>query len=899
MDANLVARELEMTLLAKLLEGHHVDASSNIMMPASVLLHLLRSYLGPEISMRDMEAAVEISPLLNNAAYTREIKFGDVQSDRGIRLSVFHWDKTAMSARPFQKMLREHGERPRPSLAATTFQGGPLGLTPKSFEVRNEGYGTQKDVTILGIAAPDWITAEFTGNSGTLAACPPAGGVYKGQVIIATNTNDITLPVSTESADFAFPARNELTLEELIPQHPDIDQAATEQLLDQILTGMKFERLPGGIFIRQGKEIAKQRSNNWWLSETEIRTGGLVAIGYPAKFTVYADSGGKTDKYTEEVVAEHGQLGGAGLADLFDCLDVQVGQKLSLEPYRGGYKIKLSPAEPWRMARGHTFWLQGPVNTVLEQHEVLDTLLERADNRNITVNLLLSGEPSLPEELVRQHRSGRLTIRFSQSPLPYRLIVCDEECSAFVPPFGPLQRGISLPQVIWEAASPLEGRDYRQLAWQRGKRGEDSDEWGLLDLELSVAMDKLAQALRPAANKAVHLNAQQKQHLMVNLPRQAQQLGIDKQPLLAAPILEPLKLSPEQVNASSLALRVTAGGYLVVRPQQLGGQREYARYIGNLYGGVIHHSQLRKLVEVFTGRSYESTSFVAASLYDLGWAGNGYRRPRQAWEPVSRELTPFTAEVLAHFQDRTEAIHWLRRHVAASEAQLERAISQAVPLISEKQNQQAVKRTRTVPRNERNSQPKAPKLITDRLQVITQPQIPQSVTSPEIKTQVIFAPLIKSDVALPDPRFMPFSAVHQAVKQLIEAEGPLPEVWLIRRYAKQIRCNPRQIQALLLEALNHCVNRGEAKQERYPCGHIEYLVEGQQATLRERGERCAEDIPFGEWCALLQALGLATTECNDAQAYKQATRAFKFGNDARRVSQLLALALQTVRKKIA
>lgn len=200
-------------------------------------------------------------------------------------------------------------------------------------------------------------------------------------------------------------------------------------------------------------------------------------------------------------------------------------------------------------------------------------------------------------------------------------------------------------------SNALEGRDYREQAWQRRSEGGE----GLLDLELSVAMAKLAQALEPVPVKVVKIDDAQRRRLQVELPVHARQLGIGHKPLLAGPILKRHGVRVEQVNAHAPGIRVTAGGYLVLLSQDLGGQRDWARYIVNLYGGVIHHSQLRKLVEAFKGRPLEADKFRNDSLHLLGWGGNGYRRPKQPWEPAKRELTPFVAEVLAHFESRQEA----------------------------------------------------------------------------------------------------------------------------------------------------------------------------------------------------------------------------------------------------
>lgn len=902
MDAHLVARELEMTLLAKLLESRHVNASSNISMPAAALLHLLREYLGPGVTMPDLKAACNTSEHLTWTPYAREIEIAGIRSDEGVRLTVFRWNKFAATAEPFRTILATHEERPRPPIAATTFRGGPLGLKKVSFEIRNEGYGTQEDVLVRRVTAPDWVAARRTKNRITLSACPAQGGVYRGQVTVTTNVNNVTLDVSTESAAFSLPARNELTLEELIPVHPDIDRDATERLLEKVLRQLKYERLPGGLFIKHGAASSQVRSNDWWLTESEILTGGLTGLGYPARFMVYADADGKVDKYNEEVTAEHGQLGG-GLADLFEYLDVQVGQRLSLTPYKGGYKMTLSPAEPWRTARGHTFWLQGPAATVLNHPEVLDALLQRADEKNVTINLLLSGDAALPDDLVRQHRAGRLTIRHAAQPLPYRLIVCDEDGAAYVPPHGPMQRPAAPPQSLWDTSSPLEGRDYRELAWQRGRRGEDSDEWGLLDLELSVAMAKLANALRPLPTQAVKVTEAQRKRLLLDLPKEARQWHIDQKPTLAAPLLERFGLSPEQVNAHGYGVRVTAGGYLVRRPQDLGGQRDWAAYVGNLYGGVIHHSQLRKLVEAFTGQRLESTSFVTSSLAALGWAGNGYRRPRQTWEPGTRELSPFVAEVLVHFDTRQEALGWLRRNVAATEAQLERAMTKAAPLVAHFMRQAALT-TPTPTAMPQESMRQSPASTKGKGKgggkapaVPTPPQKTAHASKQQaVKRELKFELLRGLSTTLADPRSAERSAVKSDVLKLIQEEGPITQTWLVRRYSLLSRLNIRQVQASVQGVLDQMVEQGEVNRVVFPCGHTEYLRPGQSARLRERGTRNPEDISFGEWCELLHALGLTTEDCDEARAHKEAIRAYRFGSDAQRVRPLIGMALSAARQ---
>lgn len=886
MDANLVARELEMTLLAKVLEGRYVDASSNLTMPAAALLHLMRGYLGPEVTLSDLQAAAASSRVLECSPYIREYSVAGVTSAQGVKLSLHHWNPVAATRAPFENLLAEHATRPRPPIAATTFKGGMLGTNPVTFEVCNEGYGTRKDIQVTGVDAPDWVTATTEGNKVTLAASPAQAGVYSGTLTVQTNANDVLVNLCTQSADFELPGRDEVTLEELLTVHPDIDQAATIRLIEGHLTRLRFERLPGGVFIRRGVHTQSQRVEDWWLSHSAITSGSVPASGYPPLFTVYADEGSKTDKYAVQVTAQHGQLGGE-LGELFELLNIQDGQKLHLENYKGGFKATFSPAEPWRTASGHTYWLQGPSATVTQHPDVLDCLLRLSDDKNITVNLLLSGEAELPSDLTRQHRAGRLTIRWTGVPIPYRLIVCGEGCEMYLPPYGGLQRPATPPQALWEAAAPLLGQDYREQAWQRG-RGEGTSEGGLLDLDLSVGMARLADALRPAVapKTPVRISPEEREHLLSDLPRLASELQIRTRPVLAAPHLKALKLSASKVNAGGNGVRVTAGGYLVPRPQDIGRQRECARYLGELYGGVIHHSQLRKLVEAFTGQHLEPTSFVVASLDVMGWGGNGYRRPRQAWEPARRELVPFTTEVIAYL-GKEAALDWLRRNVAASEEQLSRAVQKALAALPPSP---APTPARTIPRRTPKSPAATPAQTARPPLPKGEPNRPpkRAAATPELK----FAPLRTLDEKLPDPRRASVLAVKEAVKRLVATEGPMTEDGLIRRYAALARLNPAQVRSQTLDAAKLAELAGDI-QCRTAAEHTEYLIPGQTAVLRERGTRQAEDIPLSEWQLLLRSLRLRPGSCTEAEAYAAATTIYRFGAAGASVRPVVTHAWRT------
>ena len=59
-----------MTILAKLLEGDFVNASSNLTMPGAALLKLMRLYLGDDLTLKDLKRAAGLSPHLDPPATT-------------------------------------------------------------------------------------------------------------------------------------------------------------------------------------------------------------------------------------------------------------------------------------------------------------------------------------------------------------------------------------------------------------------------------------------------------------------------------------------------------------------------------------------------------------------------------------------------------------------------------------------------------------------------------------------------------------------------------------------------------------------------------------------------------------------------------------------------------------
>lgn len=888
MDAGLIARELEMALLAKILETPVVNANSNWQMRAPALLYLLRQYLGDHVTLDDLHAATQVSPMLTWEPYEKAIEIAGVESRDGVRLSVRRWSPVASVRAPFEAKLREHASRPRPPIAATRYRGGVLSHRPCTVEIRNEGYGTPTDIQVTGINTPDWVTSQQTGTTLTLTADPPQGGVYRGVVKVTTTANDVHFPVIAQKAVFTLPDRDQLGLDECLGHHPDLDRTASEILLEKQLVRLGYERLPGGLFLRHSLHSVTSRTPSWWLTEADITTGRLPATGYPTEFQLYIDEDGRPDRYVLNVTVHNQELGGE-FPELFDLIDAQPGQQLTLSPYRGGFKAALSPAQPWRTASGHTFWLQGPRDKVLTHPDVTQFLLSHCDDKNITVNLLLFGEGELPADLIRQHRAGRLTIRWAPQATPFQLVACGRETVAFSLPFGSAQPTGSVSQLLWESAQPLQGQDYRELAWQRSHRGDGSGENGLIDLELSVGMTRLADAVKPAPiTRSVRISPADSKRLLEVFPRLAREFGADVRPVAAAPLLKRLGLTADQVNAGANGYRVTAGGYLVRRPQDIGRQRDWTVYIGALYGGVIHHSQLRKLVEVFSGNRLEATSFVTASLQVMGWAGNGYRRPRQPWEPTARELTPFVAEILARFGNQDAALDWLRRHLAASETQLTRALTKAEALPRPQiQPVEALPSPRTLPKDRR---------VPQKAQVNPAPSTSHSPLTGSRKPPR-FAPLPALTDSLPDPRQAPAAAVRAAVIRLIAAEAPMTDSWLIRRYALLAKLNPKQVERVVIDQAEFAASTGQVIRTVHAGGWVDYTASANQASLREKGSRQAVDIPLAEWCELLRSLGLQAPECDEHRAFTAAAAAYKFGAAAAPARSLIALAWQIIQQE--
>lgn len=148
--------------------------------------------------------------------------------------------------------------------------------------------------------------------------------------------------------------------------------------------------------------------------------------------------------------------------------------------------------------------------------------------------------------------------------------------------------------------------------------------------------------------------------------------------------------------------------------------------------------------------------------------------------------------------------------------------------------------------------------------------------------------------ALPDPRWLPPAVVRRAVVRLIEVEGPMTESWLVRRYAQITKLNPRQVIAPVSEALTLAAQDGELIRTEHPCGTTDVMVPDQDTHLRERGARQPEDIPLGEWCALLRALGLNATECDEARVFKAAAEVYRFGTAAAAARPLILRAWAAV-----
>lgn len=665
MDTGLVARELEMAILAKLLETGSVDYSSNLNMPAASLLLLTRMYLG-EVSADELRSACQASPALgwsDGPAY----RSGDVQLGGRITLRAGHMRGVRVTDRTsvYRGLLREHGSRPRPPVAASDCTELRLGARrEETCEILNHGYGAPDDIEVLGVEGPGWLQFRIAGRRVHLRAAPPPG-VYRCEVQVLTNANPVSLTVHAANICFAEPQDNEVDVEALMPEEPGLDPKVTRAALETFLTGLGYQRLPGHRFLRAEAEVPGERSASWLLSEAALLSGRLPARGYPAEFDVLVEG---QDPYL--VTCEGGYLGGE-LELLLEDLGAEPTQRLTLHPHRGGFRAELGPIEAWRRARGHTLWLTASVQELRDHPQVVGWLLDTSEAKTLTVNVLLTENGTLPAGLLRQHRSGRISVRLTDAPLTARIVAIGEGEFCYPLPHGPRGRSdrSAAPHAQWQAARPLGGTDFREQARERG-------EGGLIDLELSEAMVRLGERLRPSVRAAggSGLGFRQRWELL----RLAVIAGADLRPVDAGPLLRELGLDARQASGwqdtGTARFHLTQGGYLAIEQPTLNAQ---AAYLCTLYGGVIHHSQLRKLVEEWTGRPVNPSSFVAASLQGLGWAGEGYRRPVARWEPRGhRQLNAVAREALQHF-GLTEAREWLRRRITCDDGRLERALQSA------------------------------------------------------------------------------------------------------------------------------------------------------------------------------------------------------------------------------
>ncbi|MFD1732172.1 hypothetical protein ACFSC4_15645 [Deinococcus malanensis] len=135
--------------------------------------------------------------------------------------------------------------------------------------------------------------------------------------------------------------------------------------------------------------------------------------------------------------------------------------------------------------------------------------------------------------------------------------------------------------------------------------------------------------------------------------------------------------------------------------------------------------------------------------------------------------------------------------------------------------------------------------------------------------------------------------------QLVREEGPITESWLVRRYAAQSRLNPIQVKAGVIAAALNAAAQKEILRVVHPCGQTDYLIPGQPTVLRERGKRSPEDIPFGEWCALLHALPLKPGHDNQDKAFGAAANAYRFGMAAAPSRPIVGRAWQAIEHNAA
>lgn len=892
--ADVLQLEMENALIELALEGEAFNPMWHCVKPAVVLLEMVRPRMERDLKLSDLVFAVQTSRSMKLTRLNQAYALRGMSSDLAVEFSLYNVNRNAtLSAKHFHKHLKQFGEKPRPRIARAQPDHLALTLQDQKLVFDNVGYGVATDLHLLGVTAPDWITVNWSeeGLTASVRAENLPGGVYQATLRFRTSGGDVPVPVVYSSCAYALPSENQIDPSEWMEWHPDLDEEATRQELHGHLLGLGYQQIPGGMFVRPEDRADASFTQQWLLTPDMIERGTLPALGYPKKVTLLDDEDNEFP-----VTCENGALGGASLKTLLELHDAAVPyMRVRAQQHLGRLRLEFTGIEEWRALEGHSFILTGNRQN-LTHPEILNHLIKLSES-NCKVDIYMGGAGEFPSALVQQHRSGRLTVFEMAQSLPFRLYAQKDQSWCYCPlPTGRINMGASLPKEL-HGATPLGGVDYRERAWT-------GDESGLLDLELSVQMQQVAEALtalNPSDSKGPKevLTPAIERKLREDLFREARKAGVDLKPFPAAPLLKKLGLKPAQVLAYDGPIKLTRGGYLILNAHRT-NKSAAIQYAVRAYGGIIHHSQLRKLTECFMGRHYDPKSFMNESRAPCGWGGYGYRRPPMVWEPESRQLPKVLQELLDRYEGKQEQVaNWARTHLTMKEDKLEQALREARQTWKPKP---AASSAPAPVKPQQKTIQAGPIRTEPAIKPPPAPQSPAPAKEPPVQFKGKLEPEPLYTSKLPDPRTQVLTAVKAKVLQIVQHEGPMTQSYLIKRYGVLCGRPDRLIETHVKQALQECLTEHQIVQERgfdAVEGSLVLRHLGQKFVPKECKNRQPEQIPLGELLELGRTLRRQNPRASSKAILQEVARVYKLAPFFRKhplAEQQLAAQLLEVHK---
>lgn len=710
MDPRLIKESARMTMLRYGLE-RQPDASGpfNISVRDVVLWRLLKEQVA-HLELEEMRETLEDDPqVFLPQRFTSEALVDGAYSRSGYQFYSARVCPRGHNAKrtDYEAMLVDWNAKPRPAVAVFDENEVALTTSPVTVKLSNQGFGGPRALTIEAIDAPRWVCVVNDGSELKLSSLVNSPGVYHGVVSTRTNGGTAQLVVTAERLDFPEPTGEYVAIDSFYAEVEGLDVATTRTRVEDYLTTLGYELLPGGAAVQLEVRPAVVESIRVKLERTYLVVGEVPLPHRVDTRPTLIDERGHEPGY--DVTYTNGIL--SGLRDLFVDYEAKAGQYLVLRLRSEGYEFGFEEPNPLLEARGYRYWLLGTaaaLNQIPNWKRMLRAWIIEGE-----VNVLVRNweDNAFTRTLSKLHASGTISVKCYNGLFPTVVVIEGESVVALDPTQGKLIQLSTDPGFLWRQAEFLEGRNARDeaqndsssngltlplspeqrkladllspmrtpegapaelLAWlgmlepratpPKGSTATrtGSDGWWFTDPELYIRLVKLSTAFRKEQPRSVSRSRflPAKKHL-------AEQ-GI----------------TADQVNYFDRPIRVTRGGWLVTDPTGM-NLTQLAEAVVSLTSEPMHHSQLRQICEAFLGKPIESGTFLRASLYACGWAGPGYRRATIKNEPEGTNLNDVVSSLLRQgYLKRHEVILAARRFLRVSPEKLAHTYDSVVRVAS-------------------------------------------------------------------------------------------------------------------------------------------------------------------------------------------------------------------------